>query len=378
MKNRLYKHISQNIKQLAQSSYTGPEIQKNITQYGILIDGEVVTNRLSWVYGDETISLNNWPTRALIDYSHIKMVFEDKNYRVIYKPCGIPVQPGNGHTEHNLLSYLLETYQDQRDIFEVESSDLSATNNNQVSAGIVHRLDKDTEGLILIAKNIVAFNYAQSQFKLREVAKEYLTLLSGKLESIMDVSGYQMRNPRNPVKQLFISNSKHIENTTNIKPVAPQKDKHLWSFKAGNKDIKVQNVKVDNDLKFSHSIFTPIKSLKIGAGDNDDEVTLCSVQILTGRMHQIRLHAQSMGCNVYNDQMYNSKDAMVDKLSLSTYIKENDSKPSPLSLSEDINISKIFETHNLQSPSNFYLLSNYISLPESKELGIKKLDVRIF
>jgi 23S rRNA pseudouridine1911/1915/1917 synthase len=94
----------------------------------------------------------------------LKILFEDEDLLIVDKPAGMTTHPAPGHQEHTLVNALLAH------LPKLPASD------NPARPGIVHRLDKDTSGLILIAKNRQSLNNLSSQFKSRQVKKTYLAL----------------------------------------------------------------------------------------------------------------------------------------------------------------------------------------------------------
>jgi 23S rRNA pseudouridine1911/1915/1917 synthase len=99
----------------------------------------------------------------------LKVVYEDQDLVVVDKPAGMVVHPAHGHKNGTLVNALLARY-----------PDLPFDKDNR--PGIVHRLDKDTSGLILVAKNETARQHLQRQFKRGEVDKVYLALVEGRVE----------------------------------------------------------------------------------------------------------------------------------------------------------------------------------------------------
>jgi 23S rRNA pseudouridine1911/1915/1917 synthase len=128
--------------------------------------------------------------------------------------------------------------------------------------GIVHRLDKDTWGIVLGAKNVESFKFLQRQFRQREIKKEYWVLVRGRLRSKGEVVSPIGRLPRNRMKMGV---------TTSGKPAETR--------------------------------FKPIREYKI----NDDVYTLIKVWPKTGRTHQIRVHFKYLGHPVFGDQLYGGK-----------------------------------------------------------------------
>ena len=93
------------------------------------------------------------------------IVFENDDYLVINKPQGIVVHPGHGHTEGTLVNGLLKKLHNFKN------------DENNLRPGIVHRIDKDTSGLLLVTKNLESEQYFQNLIKDHEVKREYLALV---------------------------------------------------------------------------------------------------------------------------------------------------------------------------------------------------------
>lgn len=170
----------------------------------------------------------------------IDILYEDEYLMVINKDKGMLVHPAKGE-EDTLVNALI-------DKIDIEGE----------RAGIVHRLDKDTSGLIIVAKNEEALNLLQKEFKERKVHKEYLALLKGIVledEAIIDA----------PI----------LKELKSIKRMVGR----------GGKDA--------------------VSKLQVIARSSD--TTLASFKIMTGRTHQIRVHAKYMGYPLYNDSMYGDK-----------------------------------------------------------------------
>ena len=107
------------------------------------------------------------PTGLQAEQIPLEIIFENEDLMVVNKPAGMVVHPGAGHSSHTLVNAALAHAPDMAGI------------SGEISPGVVHRLDKDTSGLILIAKNDQAHQYLQEQFKSRKVHKTYLALVDG-------------------------------------------------------------------------------------------------------------------------------------------------------------------------------------------------------
>ena len=160
-KTRLHKFIWDDT--ALRQNYTRPEIMRNIENYGVLINDKIIKNRLEWILPMQKVTLNNWPKRDYAPLENIRILKEDINFLIILKPFGVPVQPGSGHEKDNLLFWLLDKFPEQNEILKNADDD----SNAKKVAGIVHRLDKNTQGLILVSKNIEWHEKLQNEFRNR-------------------------------------------------------------------------------------------------------------------------------------------------------------------------------------------------------------------
>ena len=99
----------------------------------------------------------------------LNIIYEDDDLLVIDKPAGLTVHPAPGHPSHTLVNAILSHFPHLADI------------GDSLRPGIVHRLDKDTSGVMLVAKNSAAQANLAEQFKTRSVVKAYLVLVKGRL-----------------------------------------------------------------------------------------------------------------------------------------------------------------------------------------------------
>jgi 23S rRNA-/tRNA-specific pseudouridylate synthase len=331
-KLRLHHYINKNLSKLTESNFTPKEVANNIQLCGVNIDGTIYYSRLEWVFGNEDISISHWPSRAKASYEGLRVVWEDDNYLVVFKPFGLPVQPGAGHIDNNLVNWLKENIKGQKELMMVDSSE-----NNTITAGLVHRLDKDTQGLILIAKGLKALVHAQNQFRLRTVNKSYLTIVSGTLEEQMTIEGYQYRDPKTLLKQIYIPKHR-LESEIIIHKLDT----------ARIKECKTQII--------------PLLT--------DGVRTFCIANIFTGRMHQIRLAAQSIGYPIINDKIYSNVHAKMSDIDLHN-VESTELTPTLVEASKiDDIIKNVFNNHS------YCLISNFISFlnMDNEEVAIRLFD----
>lgn len=180
----------------------------------------------------------------------IEIIYEDEDIAVVNKPQGMTVHAGNGNTEGTLVNALL---------FRLDN--LSGI-NGVMRPGIVHRIDKDTSGLLVVAKNDGAHLSLSSQIEQKTCRRTYIALLEGIVkEDSGTISTYIGRSPQDRIKMAV---------------VPPDKGKPAIT------DFKV------------------LKRYKQG-------FTLCRFDLHTGRTHQIRVHARYMGHPVVGDPVYGVK-----------------------------------------------------------------------
>jgi len=180
----------------------------------------------------------------------MKILFEDNNIIIIDKPANLTVHPINETQKDTLVDQLLAYYPEIKNV-----------GDNILRPGIVHRLDKDTSGLMVIAKNNKVFEHLKKQFQNREITKKYLTLVHG---IVKDDQGIMTKS---------ISFSK--------------------------KDFKKRSALLDENSKSAITRYEVIERFK--------DYTLLQASPETGRTHQIRIHCHSIGHPVVGDQQYKFK-----------------------------------------------------------------------
>ncbi|HET8563707.1 MAG TPA: RluA family pseudouridine synthase [Candidatus Binatia bacterium] len=189
----------------------------------------------------------------------LDILYEDDDCMVINKPSGMVVHPAAGRTSGTLVNALVYH---RPEIARVGSAR---------RPGIVHRLDKDTSGVMIVAKTPFAYQDLVNQFKDRRVSKEYLALVWGQLEKkhgIIDRPVGRHRADRKRMSSIrFVSNAKRAVTE--------------WS------------------VEETYPIATPAKSLS--------HVTLLRLKPSTGRTHQIRVHLADVGFPLVGDKTYGRK-----------------------------------------------------------------------
>ncbi len=177
----------------------------------------------------------------------LEVIYEDNDIIVINKPKGMVVHPGNGNYEGTLVNALMAKCKDS----------LSGI-GGEIRPGIVHRLDKDTSGIIIVAKNDTAHINLSNQIKNREVKKTYIALVRGTV--------------------------KENEATINMPIARSIKDRIKMAVSSKGKEA-ITHFKVLERLK---------------------AFTLLEIKIDTGRTHQIRVHLSEIGYPVVGDSIYSN------------------------------------------------------------------------
>jgi len=192
---------------------------------------------------------------------NLSKVFENKDLLVIDKPAGLMVHPGAGENETNLSRWFVEKYPDIKKVnWPIPER-----------AGIVHRIDKDTSGLIILAKNSQTLAKLQEQFKEHLIIKKYTALVYGVPNPEEgEISGLIARDPNNRQKQ------------------------------------KVQLVDFGLDESKKRESLTKYKVIEKFIFKKE-KLCLVEAQIFTGRTHQVRVHLKFIGYPIIGDQKYFTK-----------------------------------------------------------------------
>ena len=238
---RLDKYIA------SKTDYSRSLITKMIENGFILVNDDI--KKLSYkVRENDEIDIDESFTIET-DIKPVKMdlniIYEDDDIMVINKPSGLVVHPGNGNYDNTLVNGLMYYTNNLSNI------------NGSARVGIVHRIDKDTSGLMLVAKSNKAHEILAEDFKNHDVKRTYIALLKGNLP-------YDSATVDAPIKR-------------------------------DNKNFNKMGVFEDGKKAITH-----LKVIK-----RYDGYTLVKLNLETGRTHQIRVHMAYIGYPIVNDPVYN-------------------------------------------------------------------------
>ncbi|MDP3758466.1 MAG: RluA family pseudouridine synthase [Candidatus Daviesbacteria bacterium] len=222
----------------------------------------------------------------------INVIYQDDNLLVLDKPPGLVVDPADSVKEETLVDILRREYG-----IGLERAGPPATHALALRAGIVHRLDKDTSGILLVAKTIEALENLQKQFQERVVKKEYLALVHGYIMESGRVEGSIGRNPGNREKFTVLPEGK--EAVTEYEPV-----KNL-QFTIYN----LQKIFSDFNEQSSRAGFHPLTKIQMRKLERMEygRFTLVKCHPKTGRTHQIRVHLKYIDHSVVSDEKYGGR-----------------------------------------------------------------------
>ena len=208
------------------------------------------------------ISIINTPEDTILPKNiKINIIYEDNDILVVNKPSGLTVHPGAGNKNNTLVNGLIYLYKNRL-----------SNINGKVRPGIVHRLDKDTSGLLVIAKNNEAHINLASQFSSRKIKREYIALVWGKLR------------PQNGRIETLLTRSK--------------------------KNRKMMEIGITKGRKAA----TNYKTLEIFENEKSPTFSLIECKLETGRTHQIRVHMSYKGNYILGDKTYKKKFKSIKKV----------------------------------------------------------------
>lgn len=254
LKTRLDKFLAEQILDISRS-----RIQRDIESGRVTVNGEVIYSPKFVVRKDNAVSYEIIPEEAPQPVNiPLKTLYNNNGLLIIDKPTGLSVHPGAGIKGDTLAQALLYHFKDIESVGEEGRS------------GIVHRIDKDTSGVMLVALTQEMYEYLKTSFADRKVKKEYIALVKG---SVPD----------------------------NIGTIEAPLGKSKRDFRKYTTDVE--------DMVVSKPSLTEYRVLE-RLTDGVDEYTLIVVKLHTGRTHQIRVHFSSLGFPLVGDNLYGGKQGL--------------------------------------------------------------------
>lgn len=241
------------------------QVQKNIRAENLSINGKIIkkSSVCKLTKGDLIEFEIDEPEQISAEPEDIPLdiVFENENFLIVNKPAGLLVHPGNGHPKGTLLNGIVNHLNLQE----------KSINIPNYRAGLVHRIDKDTTGLLVVAKNEKTLEELSEKFARHDIIREYTCIVWGKLkEPKGTVATFHGRDPKNRLR---------------------------FSPDVRNGRKAVTHYEVVDEYKYA---------------------SLLKITLETGRTHQIRMHMKFLGHPILNDELYGglrkSPDAQLNKL----------------------------------------------------------------
>lgn len=230
---------------------TRNKIQGAINDGAVRVNEDIVKSNYKVKPGDEVkVMLTHPPHENLLVAEDIPLdiIYEDDTLVVVNKPAGMVVHPGHGNYSGTLINALIYHFE-------------NLPNNSSERPGLVHRIDKDTSGLLVVAKTEYAMSYLSAQFAAKTSEREYLAIAWGNFDEPKGtVEGNIGRHPKN-----------RLQNT-------------VWEGDESDKGKPaVTHYEVLEDLGY---------------------VSVIKCKLETGRTHQIRVHLKYIGHTLFNDERY--------------------------------------------------------------------------
>lgn len=245
----------------------------------ILVNGKAVKLSTKVKAGDK-IDIQwdeNIPTDITPEDIPLHIIYEDENVTVINKEQGMVTHPAAGNWSGTLVNALLYHWK-RESIAEIKDDDINKVLANR-RPGIVHRLDKDTSGIIITAKNTFAEEWLSKQFLNKKLHKEYILITKGKPPaSAGDIQTQIIRDP---------------------------KDRKKYKAVTGTQEGK-----------FARTLYKVIAYY--------GNYSLIRVRLKTGRTHQIRVHMKYLGCPILGDPIYGKTDSLFSDATLMLHSRQMD------------------------------------------------------
>ena len=252
--------------QIQLSDLSRTRLQNLIKNKNVKINGNIINSPSKKIKSEDNIEVNfPPPTETHIKPSNIKLdiLYEDDDLIIINKSAGVVVHPGAGNQENTIVNGLLFKY--KKNLSNI---------GGKLRPGIIHRIDKDTSGVIVVAKNDNTHINLSKQFSEHTIKRKYEALVWGSLKP-----------------QSGIINEKIGRSERNRQLMAVKKEKGKISI-------------------------TNYKTIKIFKNTDLPKISLIECQLETGRTHQIRVHMNFKGSPIVGDKSYGKSKAKFKKINL--------------------------------------------------------------
>ena len=257
--SRLDKFLAAKINDLTRSN-----LKKIIEIGNVKIDNKIIISPSKKIKKNQTISINvkkKINNKLIPSKVNLDIRFEDKDILVINKPKGMVVHPGAGNYNNTLANALVNK-------FKNKLSDLGG----KMRPGIVHRIDKDTSGLLVIAKNNLAHAKLGEQFSQHSIYRKYKCLIWGILRPL-----------EGKIETLIV------------------------------RDKKNRQLMTTSEIKGKKAI-TNYKTIKVYTIKDIPKISLIECELETGRTHQIRVHLKYKKSSILGDLKYGKKNPKFKKI----------------------------------------------------------------
>ncbi len=240
-----------------QKEISRTRIKNLILNEKLIINNQLITDPSKRIFKDDIVKLIiPEPKKAsLKPYKYnLNIIYEDDDLIIINKPAGIVMHPGAGNYDNTIVNALVNY--DKKSLSNI---------GDELRPGIVHRIDKNTSGLVVIAKNNRTHENLSNQFNKHSILRSYQLLIWGKL-----------RPSKGRIETLITRSSKNRQK------------------------MEVSTIK-------GKKAITNYRTLEVFENENIPTFTLLECKLETGRTHQIRVHMSHLGNNIVGDDKYKKK-----------------------------------------------------------------------
>ena len=245
-------------------NFTRSYLKKLIGKKKVKVNGKIIITPSTKIKKNDKITIDtiSLEVKKIIPKKiYLNIVYEDKDIIVLNKPKGMVVHPGAGNYENTLVNALAYKY--KKNLSNI---------NGDLRPGIVHRIDKDTSGLLVVAKNNLSHSNLSEQFSKHIIKRKYQCLIWGVIR------------PLNGRIETLISRHK--------------KNRQLMTVSEFNGKKAITNY----------------KTLKVFNIKDVPKISLIECELETGRTHQIRVHFKYKGSSILGDKQYGKKNLKFKKI----------------------------------------------------------------